>query len=184
MTVSFIGGGKWRKPPICQKSLTNFSVMVRVMIFKATFNNISVLSWRSVLLVEESGENHQSVRNHWQSLVLWLGLWCLIPFSTIFQIYRGGEFYWLGIRRKPPTCTSHIHTLIHNVVSSKPTCIYKTTYNGGMYTAIVDRYGTNSTYLSELEICVIRFNGPIKKWTIFIEKGLICGSYAHFCILI
>jgi hypothetical protein len=29
-------------------------VRVRVMVFSATFNNISVISWRSVLLVEES----------------------------------------------------------------------------------------------------------------------------------
>ena len=28
---------------------------VRVMVFNATFNNISVISWRSVLLVEETG---------------------------------------------------------------------------------------------------------------------------------
>jgi hypothetical protein len=27
------------------------------MIFNATFNNISVISWRSVLLLEETGEN-------------------------------------------------------------------------------------------------------------------------------
>jgi hypothetical protein len=30
-------------------------VRVRVMVFNATFNNISVISWRSVLLVEETG---------------------------------------------------------------------------------------------------------------------------------
>ena len=30
--------------------------MVRVMVFNATFNNISVISWRSVLLVEEYQE--------------------------------------------------------------------------------------------------------------------------------
>jgi hypothetical protein len=29
--------------------------MVRVMVFNATFNNISEISWRSVLLVEETG---------------------------------------------------------------------------------------------------------------------------------
>jgi hypothetical protein len=27
------------------------------MVFKTTFNNISVISWQSVLLVEEKGEN-------------------------------------------------------------------------------------------------------------------------------
>ena len=39
----------------------NFVSRVRDMVFKATFNNISVISWWSVLLVEESrvpGENH------------------------------------------------------------------------------------------------------------------------------
>ena len=39
------------------------------MLFNATFNNISVISWRQVLLVEEtgvSGESHLPVANHWQ----------------------------------------------------------------------------------------------------------------------
>jgi hypothetical protein len=30
-------------------------VRLRVMVFNATFNNISVISWRSVLLEEETG---------------------------------------------------------------------------------------------------------------------------------
>jgi hypothetical protein len=29
-----------------------------VIMLNTTFNNISVISWRSVLLVEETGENH------------------------------------------------------------------------------------------------------------------------------
>ena len=38
-------------------------VRVRVEVFNATFNNISDISWRSVLLVEETGvpgKNHRS----------------------------------------------------------------------------------------------------------------------------
>jgi hypothetical protein len=41
------------------------------MVFNATFNNISVISWWSVLLVEETEvprENHGPVPSHWQTL--------------------------------------------------------------------------------------------------------------------
>jgi hypothetical protein len=41
------------------------------MVFNATFNNISVISWLSVLLVEETGvprENHRPAVSHWQTL--------------------------------------------------------------------------------------------------------------------
>jgi len=41
------------------------------MAFNATFNNISVLSWRLVVLVEETGvsrENHRLVASHCQNL--------------------------------------------------------------------------------------------------------------------
>ena len=42
-------------------------IRVRVMVFNATFNTMSVISWRSVLLVEETGvpgENHRSPATH------------------------------------------------------------------------------------------------------------------------
>ena len=42
------------------------------MMFNATFNNSSVISWRWVLLVEETerrpGENHRPVASHWKTL--------------------------------------------------------------------------------------------------------------------
>ena len=42
-------------------------VVVCLIMFNATFNNISAISWRSVLLVVETGgpgENHRSVASH------------------------------------------------------------------------------------------------------------------------
>jgi len=41
------------------------------MVYNATFNNVSVISWRSVLLVEETGvpgENQSPAPSHWQTL--------------------------------------------------------------------------------------------------------------------
>jgi len=41
------------------------------MVFNATFNNISVISWWSVLFLEETrvpGENHRTATSHWQTL--------------------------------------------------------------------------------------------------------------------
>ena len=41
------------------------------MVFNTTFNNISVISWQSVLLVEETRvprENHRPAASHWQTL--------------------------------------------------------------------------------------------------------------------
>ena len=38
------------------------------MVFNATFNNISVISCRSVLLVEETGKTHLPAISHWQTL--------------------------------------------------------------------------------------------------------------------
>ena len=62
-------------------------LFVCLMVYSATFNNSSVtsISWRSALLVEETGvpgENHRPVASHWQSVCetfsgcnMWNNLW-------------------------------------------------------------------------------------------------------------
>ena len=42
---------------------------VKVMMFNATLNNISAISWRSDWFVEETGENHWPGASHWQCCI-------------------------------------------------------------------------------------------------------------------
>ena len=57
------------------------------MVFNDTFNNISVISWRSVLLVEETGgpeENHRPAASHWQlyHMMLYTSPWAGVEPTT------------------------------------------------------------------------------------------------------
>jgi hypothetical protein len=50
----------------------NDNLGLGLLCFNATFNNISVILWRLVLLVEETGvpgENHRPAASHWQTLL-------------------------------------------------------------------------------------------------------------------
>jgi hypothetical protein len=45
-----------------------YRAMVNIMVFNATFNNISIILWRLFVLVEETGvpgENHRPAASHW-----------------------------------------------------------------------------------------------------------------------
>ena len=82
-----------------------FWVKVRAMVFNEAFNNNSAISWRPVLLVEETGipgEIHWPAASQWQTLsdnvvsstLLHEQVWCLVYIYILFwrrEILRNAE---------------------------------------------------------------------------------------------
>ena len=79
------------------------------MVFNVTFNNTSVISWRPILLVEETGvpgENHRTVASHWHILLH-------IVVSSTPRHERGFELTTIVMTGMDCTgsCKSNYHTI-------------------------------------------------------------------------
>ena len=63
---------RWQVEPVC------------LMVLNATFNNISVISWQSVLLVEETGESHDlsQVTDKLDHIMLYTSPWSRFELTT------------------------------------------------------------------------------------------------------
>ena len=90
-------------------------LLVCLMVFNATFNNISVTSWLSVLLVEETGEpgeNHRPFASDWQTWSHNVVHLALIEIRT----HISGDRHLLHIGR---LCNSNYHTIMTTMASQE-----------------------------------------------------------------
>ena len=83
-----------------------------IMVFNTTFNNISAISLRSVLLLEESEvlrEHYRPAASHWQTLshnVVKISLWAGIELTTLSVIDTGCT----------GSCKSNNHTIMTTTI--------------------------------------------------------------------
>ena len=83
------------------------------MVLSATFNNISVISWRSVVLMEETGvpgENHRPSASHWQILTHELCIFCISEHIIIYSVWISYEMF-LKIQKRAQKTRSKVERI-------------------------------------------------------------------------
>ena len=96
--------------------ISSLGLDARVIVFNATFNNISVISLWSILLVEETGENRWSATSHWQTLSH--NVVSITPHLNGIQTHNFSDdshWYYTITTTKPPYISC-----AHGVVDNEP----------------------------------------------------------------
>jgi hypothetical protein len=131
---------------------------VCLMVFNATFSNISVILWRLVVLVEETGwpgENHRTVVSNWQTLshnVVHLALIEIRWYALIAYVVVNPT----TIRSQPrrhSNAVSNLHVL-YNIISY--TRIIPPTAKSSDQTVVCIWYNTNIILIGRSIVWIIK----------------------------
>ena len=144
------------------------------MVFNATFNNISVISWRSVLLVEETGvpgENIRAVASHWQTL----------SHNVISSIRRLG-FELTKLVVIGTDCISSYKSNYYTITTTKAPCIGKTIIRNISNTLILTMlFGRLNKCMTDFTVYTIWF---ISKYSLHLRELPYVMIMVHCCRLI
>ena len=159
---------KWQLQ--CQQSK-----FFRVVVFNATFNNISIILRRSVSLVEEIGvprENHGPVTNHWQTLSH------NVVSSSQHNFFLLGlslitQSYW-SIQSLCSVCVNQAHT-----IWSWPLCHGPLTFNSNIHRCQPLRFFRNC-YEFRAKIMVLRSTVYLLRISDYCRPGTV----AHLNIIV
>jgi hypothetical protein len=139
-------GGEWRV------SAWSAVVWFMFMVFNTTFNNISVISWRSALLVKETrvpGKNHRPVTSHWQT-------WSHNVVSSTTGHIQG----WYS----PFDCTGNCKLNYHTITITSAVSYWRYTmhYLTGFMTIVW--WSMNGSYVTSLMTSIIATDSWLRPW--------------------